>query len=36
MQINVQEVVSGNSSTSNYVAPFKRVNGSCEEDLSLE
>ena len=36
MQVNVQEVVSGNSSTSNYVAPFKLVNGSWEEDLSFE
>lgn len=36
MQINIQEVVSGSSSMSNYVAPFKLVNGSCEEDLSFE
>lgn len=35
MQINIQEVVSGNSSMSNYVAPFKLANGSCKEDPVL-
>lgn len=35
MQINIQEVVSGNSSMSDYVAPFKLANGSCEEDPVL-
>lgn len=36
MQINTQKAVSGNSSMSNYVAPFKLANGGCEEDLSFE